>query len=220
MNCKTCKYSSLSWFAEPCNSCCPSHNGYEAINGKEQGVNEQLRKDIRAEIEEVKELKRSVGEINSHLNTIEQLCTFDMEALEQREKEAYRKGLDDAWHAARKIELNVLPNGELGLLGKEMKSIFGSPDVCVVFETFTASEAIEAIKAYEEKKDDEIHVGDVVVCRTSKEKGIATRVDKQGANVLLGSGHTGYYTFNLLEKTNKHNSSIEAILKRISDENN
>ena len=133
---------------------------------------------------------------------------------------AYQQGLDDAWHVARKIELNVLPNGELGLLGKEMKSIFGSTDVCIVFETFTASEAIEAIKAYDEKKDDEIRVGDVVVCRTTDEKGIATRVDNVGANVLLGSGHTGYYTFNLLEKTNKHNSSIKAILKRIIDENN
>ena len=205
MSCKTCEYSSLSWYEEPCKSCCPAppRSRYEAINGKEQGVNEQLRKDIRAEIEKVKELKRSVGEINSHLNTIEQLCAFDMEALEQREKEAYRKGLDDAWEAARKICTG------------EYKGEITTDSIINI----GASDTIEKIKAYEEQKG-EIRVGDIVVCRTTNEKGVATRVDKQGANVLLGSGHTGYYVFELLKKTDKHNSSIEAILKRIAYENN
>ena len=183
-------------------------------------MNEQLRKDIRAEIEEVKELKRSVGEINSHLNTIEQLCTFDMEAPKQREKEAYQRGLDDTWYAARKVALNELPNGERGLGMHELLKVFKSSSLQEVFRTYSASEVISKLKDCEEKKDDGIHVGDIVVCRTTDEKGVATRVDRQGANVLLGSGHTGYYVFELLEKTDKQDSSIEAILKRIRYENN
>ena len=211
MSCKTCEYSSLSWYEEPCKSCCPAHSGYEAIDGKEQGMNEQLEKDIRAEIEEVKELKRNVGEINSHLNTIEQLCAFDMEALEQREKEAYQKGLDDAWYAAKKIALMDTETSE---------NVTGYFGLFRIMENLTPMQAIEKLKAYEEKQSDNIKVGDVVAFRVTNEKGIVTRVDKVGANVLLGNGHTGFYAFNLLKKTNKQDSSIEAILKRIAYENN
>lgn len=169
-------------------------------------------------IQRNKELKAEISKTNIELSRLNGAARDD---LDKQLADAYQRGLDDAWEAARKIA-----DMWSRIRDDVLLAIFRIPEridystINTLFDEQTASEAIEKLKAYEEKKDDEIHVGDVVVCRTTNEKGIATRVDKVGANVLLGSGHTGFYAFNLLKKTNKHNSSIEAILKRIRDEDN
>ena len=66
----------------------------------------------------------------------------------------YQRGLDDAWDAARKIvEMSDPPYWEV--FDEYKNDLFGK---------ITASEAIEKLKAYEEKQkaDDEIKVGDEV----------------------------------------------------------
>lgn len=188
-------------------------------------MNEQLEKDIRAEIEKVKELKRSVGEINSHLNTIESLCTFDTEALEQREKEAYRKGLDDAWEAAGKV---VFSRDEGGTSISDLDEIFGYCTIQQVFRRYTASEAIAKLKAYEEKQkaDDEIKVGDEVI--SLKVNGevieelppwIVTYETKYSYQGFEASGMFHKNPKDSVRKTGRH-FDIEAILREMVNEDN
>ena len=71
---------------------------------------------------------------------------------------AYQRGLDDAWEAARKII--HMPEGKLLNIFTECYSA-----VCTALQVllkYDASEAIEKLKAYEEKQDDKIEVGDEV----------------------------------------------------------
>ena len=73
---------------------------------------------------------------------------------------AYQRGLDDAWEAARKII--HMPEGKLLNIFTECYSA-----VCTALQVllkYDASEAIEKLKAYEEKQkaEDKIEVGDEV----------------------------------------------------------
>ena len=62
---------------------------------------------------------------------------------------AYQRGLDEAWKAARRISVIEL-NG--GLAGKELMKIYGTMDIHKIYDDNTASEAIDKLKAYEEKQ--------------------------------------------------------------------
>ena len=78
----------------------------------------------------------------------------------QLQDDAYQRGLDDAWEAARKII--HMPEGNLLNIFTECYSA-----VCTALQVllkYDAAEAIEKLKAYEEKKkqDDKIEVGDEV----------------------------------------------------------
>lgn len=74
--------------------------------------------------------------------------------------EAYHRGLDDAWKAARNISML---ESDGGYSWKEMKSIFGTDSASEIYVRHTAAEAINKIKAYEEKQNDKIVVGDEVL---------------------------------------------------------
>ena len=75
---------------------------------------------------------------------------FDL--LESERNSEYQRGLDDAWEAARKIvEMPDPPYWEV--FDEYKNDLFGK---------ITASEAIEKLKAYEEKADDSIIAGDEV----------------------------------------------------------
>jgi len=79
---------------------------------------------------------------------------------------AYQRGLNDAWEAARKIfgyEIDGgIPIDEIGsVFGYSENATFCTADI---FRHNTVSEAIEKLKAYEEKQkaDEKIEVGDEV----------------------------------------------------------
>lgn len=81
--------------------------------------------------------------------------------VNMREALEYQRGLDDAWEAARKISIL---ESDGGYSWKEMKSIFGTDSASEIYVLHTATEAINKIKAYEEKQkaEGEIKVGDEV----------------------------------------------------------
>ena len=81
--------------------------------------------------------------------------------VKQRAEGAYQRGLDDAWEVARKIVLSV---NEGGLSVQNLSKLFGTYASRYALKKYSASEAIEKLKAYEEKQkaDDEIKVGDEV----------------------------------------------------------
>ena len=58
-------------------------------------------------------------------------------------KEAYQRGLDDAWECARKID---------HMSDEDIKNVFGC-GFSAVFETIGASECIEKIRQYEQEKE-------------------------------------------------------------------
>lgn len=69
---------------------------------------------------------------------------------------AYQRGLNDAWEAAKKIQCDEkLDWGTL-------IHMFNRDSFTGIFRDFSASEAIAKLKAYEEKQNDKIEVGDEV----------------------------------------------------------
>lgn len=76
----------------------------------------------------------------------------------------YERGLNDAWELTRKIGCSI-PNG--GYTITELKMIFGSMDMCDVFnDNSTCQEALAKVEEYEKKKAEEeskkLVAGDVV----------------------------------------------------------
>ena len=67
-------------------------------------------------------------------------------------EEAYQRGLNDAWEAAKK---NYLPEDHGGLGYKTRMKVFDTDNIGWIFKNLSASEAIEKIRAYEEKKETE-----------------------------------------------------------------
>jgi len=72
------------------------------------------------------------------------------EIRDELEKQAYQKGLKDAWEAARKI--NCLPSSG-GIENYVLGKIFGHTSNPIIMEKFSASECIEKIRQYEQEKD-------------------------------------------------------------------
>lgn len=77
---------------------------------------------------------------------ISKLTPYTESNLEQVRKEAYEQGLSDAWEAARKIASNN---------AGQNYSIFGQYFTGKILNTHSASEAIEKIQAYEQKKEEQ-----------------------------------------------------------------
>ena len=125
-------------------------------------------------VEDMEELNSDY--INEHFSDLQDdaynkgyaQCQDDYsDALKHAKDTAYQRGLDDAWEAARNISML---ESDGGYSWKEMKSIFGTDSASEIYVRHTAAEAINKIKAYEEKQkaDDEIKVGDEVVWADTK----------------------------------------------------
>ena len=127
--------------------------------------------------------------------------------------EAYQRGLNDAWKAAKK---NYLPEDHGGLGYKTRMKVFGTDNIGWIFKNLSASEAIEKIRAYEEKKkaEQEIKVGDEVSAEDGYAKFYATW---KSDNCICGIDDIGKcYSYKLHEidgKTGRCNPEIAKVLK-------
>ena len=110
-----------------------------------------------------KEIKPKIGEMLVAVNDIETQAEKAQEAAyahgysnaeikyRAEVKEAYQKGLSDAWEAARKV---------VALSTVDRRKVFGSEYMYSILEKHTASEAIEKIRQYElEKKLEQLQKG-------------------------------------------------------------
>ena len=129
--------------------------------------------------------------------------------------EGYEEGLKDAWEAAKWI-FNASVD--------DMMQTFGGVSLWV---HYTASEAISRIKEYEEKQKavDKIQVGDEIkIGDDNEEKGyfraVVTDIDADkalwvidefGANIIIESNRAK-------EKTGRHFSQIEEVLKQMQED--
>lgn len=199
-----------------------------------------LADEIRQQIEKNKALKLAVGEINNHLSVLEGLVRKDImeqvdeayqrgleegkkafDLLDAERNSEYQRGLDDAWEAARKIALG-LDDG--GFSTHYLKKVFGSPSFQYAFKNYSASEAIEKLKDYEEKQkaSQEIKVGDEVETKDVKKFTVVSfGKDRDGKKVTCcGFDSEGFWKgveFSKVHKTGRH-FKIESILREMSDE--
>lgn len=170
--------------------------------------------------------------------SVEDLTPYTEPDLEQVRKEAYEKGFDagrtlntgkyekglnDAWEAARKIVLDVIPLDALvKMFGNDPYSLIGK-----IFEVYSASEVVTRIKAWEEeqKEQKEIKVGDEVgyygvadehgnVCYS----GVVLEIRKDDYLVMEKSGKTYQLKKKLvMSKTGHHFPEIATVLKKMCE---
>ena len=136
------------------------------------------------------------------------------EIRDELEKQAYQKGLKDAWEAARKIaKLNT----------DEQKRLFGCFGIYFVAHEFSASEAIEKIRQYEKEKEEQIQVGDEVENTQTGARFIVTHmwVNNHGEKGVSGFNHecSAFSTaLDLVRKTGRHFPEIADVLEKMRGE--
>ena len=190
-----------------------------------------IEQEIRNEIDNIKQLKIDVGDINNHLNALEGLCrdrnqkvvddayqhgydkgykdkTNNDEVCKELASEAYQRGLNDAWEAARKI-IEMPDPPYWGVFGEYKSDLFGK---------ITASEAIEKLKAYEEKQKagEDVKRGDVVIRVDDDTRYLVTYV---GDGRVYGTGKDGKWYGAYLKdvrRTGEHHD-IDKILEEMNE---
>lgn len=138
---------------------------------------------------------------------------------EEDRQSSYELGLNMAWEAAKKIYLSQIHGG---ISGNALVEIFGYPTNDIL-ERFSASEAIEKLKEYEEQKkqeeDTEIRVGDEIQTLDGQIIGIVTYISKiEGFSILWRDGSVGkrknIYDY---EKTGRAFPEIVEVLKKMQE---
>ena len=174
---------------------------------------EGIKKQAQELIEHVYQRGYTAGKEESKLS-IEQAAAL----IEQ--------GRNEAWEATKKIYLAVSKGG---LSGDTIVSLFGAVTCNEVITNFSASEAIEKIKAYEEKKQEEdniIHIGDEVVMKEHipseiNGKAIVIAIDgcsKCGCNVMNANGDTDWIDRDEIDrKTGRHFPEIKELMKKLQE---
>ena len=130
---------------------------------------------------------------------------------------SYQRGLEDAWECARK--LHKYKNTEImeifGLIGLTLG------DGCrnEVIQNCSVSEAMQKIKDYEERKTDEIKVGDEVKVYDDC-IGIVTRHSPQARTcyVMYRDGSCGEEELTDCKKTGNHSMSLDKWLEQMRKE--
>ena len=168
--------------------------------------------DILTQIEEiqknVREMKATWGNTITMLDNIK----TSLKADNQKAKDvAYQKGLDDAWELARKLVWGF----SLAKLQEMGFNIPSHDDEAEVLKMATVQEAISKLKAYEEKKDDTIRVGDEV--KQNGDKGVCVKIYNDTIRVMWADGSSCRWKLSSdLQKTGKH-FDIESILEALKE---
>ena len=161
MGCEGCRYSLRFAKDEPCKSCSNCYKSkYESMPKEDDRieVGDELNSDyINEHYGELQETAYKKG-----LHDGESKCRYCNE---------YQRGLEDAWEAARRI---VVDTDHGGLALGTLSGIFGTQSYSYIMRENTVQEAIDKIKAYEDKHSDRIEVGDEVTFLPNDRRGIVT----------------------------------------------
>lgn len=139
--------------------------------------------------------------------------------IEKVAKGNYKAGLSDAWEAARKICGSVTDGG---LNHSTLNAIFGSRYSMSIMHRFTASEAIERLKALEQEQE-EIKVGDEVELKCGVRPAIYMQGTKGSDEIylLFNDGSCGLHSKSEIErKTGRHFSEIATVLEKMREDGN
>ena len=131
---------------------------------------------------------------------------------EDDRQSSYELGLNIAWEAAKKIAGDCLSESKM------TKELFNFNYAYPVFKNFPASEAIEKIREYEQKKQekDEIKVGDEVIYHD--EKGVVVLVANNEKAISVMSANGGWMIRTDREelvKTGRTFPQIAEVLKKM-----
>ena len=130
----------------------------------------------------------------------------------------YQQRLTDAWEAARKISMSKIDGG---FSWESMNNMFGTDSPSKIYKTFTASEAIDKLRAYEQEKDSEIKVGDEVTLKCGVRPAIYMQGTKGSDEIylLFNDGSCGVHSKSEIErKTGRHFHEIATILEKMRGE--
>lgn len=124
--------------------------------------------------------------------------------------EAYQRGMEDAWTAARKI-------ADIWESGENDKWIIVDDSLPITFASYSASETIERIRQHEWEQE-QIQVGDEVIAKFS---GIKYVIVKVKGSRLIGFS-TEWATCDIdaqfVEKTGRHFPEIATALEKMRGE--
>lgn len=128
----------------------------------------------------------------------------------------YKRGLEDAWNAVRK--LSTYPK-DGGLNQKEAFDMFNVSDYHDLFLTYTAMEVIDKLNAYESEKAD-FRVGDEVIYKDGS-IGILTAKANNYYYFLWSNGTSSSFPVEDLKadfnKTGRNYSSFEGLLHAMKE---
>ena len=161
-------------------------------------------------LEQIEQIQTNVREIKSTwgntIMTLDNIKSGLKADVQKKVDEAYQRGLEDAWEAARKLFSSMADSDIEKAFPIEWNN--GGFEALMNLQP---QEAIAKLKAYEEHKDDSIKVGDEV----------ATKTDKKYTVVSFGTGTVcGFNTKGMwsglnpkeVTKTGKH-YDIQSILE-------
>ena len=138
-------------------------------------------------------------------------------------EDGYQRGLNDAWDAARKIALD---KEDGGLDTATYCEIFGyGKGFGAVLKTFSASEAIEKIRQYEQEQEEQIQVGDEVKNTQTDARFIVTHMweNNHGEKGVSGFNYecSAFSTaLDLVRKTGRHFPEIAEVLRKMKETDN
>lgn len=160
------------------------------------------------------------NEQNNAFNDGYKKCLDDMELVRKKERDrgyddGYQSGLADAWDAARKICLNTCDGG---MTIAEIAKIFDVSYYRDAMKKYSASEAIEEIRAYEQaqkEKEEQIQVGDEVI--TASGKAVVMGVGPVHFEYFNADGSSGYDEVKNVKKTGRTFPEIAEVLRKMKE---
>lgn len=125
----------------------------------------------------------------------------------------YAKGLEDAWEAARTVVDCKVPY--------DFWELSSGQSMLAVFKRYSAKEAIEKIREYEEeqKKAAEIKIGDEVTDNDGWE-GVVMWISPDGKYIVImqKDGAALHWKKESFKKTGRHFPQIAEVLKQMQEE--
>ena len=126
---------------------------------------------------------------------------------EQKADSGYAQGMHDAWQAARKIACFV---DDGGINTEDLAGVFGSGMACDIMRDYTAAEAIEKIREFEEAGS-AICVGDEVTAEDGSARFIVTHIGYDISGIGLDGSVYAYLPDEIDGKTGVHYCITETL---------
>ena len=178
---------------------------------------EQRTEGIKRQAQELIEQSYQRGYKAGYAKCEEELAK---EAIAEGEQEKWiKQGRNEAWEAAKRISCGTLVGG---YSFNDLIKVFGTPVYDNIFTKNTASEAIEKLKAWEKKQeqqeDDKIRVGDeVVYYENSSVKFIVTQVRDNHISGINNTGEFLYRDISHWKKTGRTFPEIAEVLAKMKE---
>ena len=125
----------------------------------------------------------------------------------------YEQGLSDAWEAARKIT----QVRKYGGYGDCLEEVFGRHRVPWDVFDYSASEAIEKIRQYEQEKEEQIRVGDEIETPSGLKGYVVNFTDDELVHYVSSEGRFGTMGTSAVSKTGRHFPEIAEVLAKMKE---